>query len=137
MNLSPNFTKEEMLASATARLRNISNIPTDEHLSSLRKLCTDVLQPIRNKYGKPIQVTSGYRSYLLNKAVGGAKVSQHLKGEAADIICDDNHKLWDIICEMILKGEIKVGQLINEKNLRWIHVSLPDHSHYNQILHVN
>ena len=81
-------------------------------------------------------MTSGFRSGKLNKAVRGSATSQHLKGEAADIVSDDNEGLWHLICEMILNGEIAVGQLIDERNLSWIHVSLPDGRHYNQILHL-
>lgn len=135
-HLSKNFTLEELTASATAKIRNIRNIPSPLHLLNLVRLCREVLQPIRDKYGKSIKVTSGYRSETLNKALGGVKTSQHLKGEAADITSADNHELWDIICKMILEGEISVGQLIDEKNLKWIHISVPDSGHRNQILHL-
>lgn len=80
-------------------------------------------------------MTSGYRSEALNKAVRGSATSQHLKGEAADIVSDDNKKLWLLICDMISNGEITVGQLIDEKKL-WIHISLPNERHHNQILHL-
>lgn len=136
MKLSQNFTLEELTFSATAKLRGIDNIPNSQEVVSLKRLCEEILQPIRDKLGKPITITSGYRSSALNKAVGGAKSSQHLRGEAADIISDDNYSLWNLICKLILDKEIKVGQLIDEKNLRWIHISLPDSSHLNQILHL-
>lgn len=95
MNLSQNFTLEEMLDSATARTRKIENKPSPIQLQNLSRLCKDLLQPIRDKFGAPITVTSGFRSETLNNALRGSKTSQHLKGEAADIICNDNHKLWN------------------------------------------
>ncbi|MCH5235695.1 MAG: peptidase M15 [Muribaculaceae bacterium] len=136
MNLTQNFTLEEMTASSTAKGKGIINIPDTQATESLKRLCEEILQPIRNKFGKPVKVTSGYRSDALNTAIGGSKTSQHLKGEAADIICNDNKALWNLIINMIQNQEIRVGQLIDEKNLRWIHISLPDSSHYNQILYL-
>lgn len=136
MKLSKNFTLEELTASATARLRGIDNNPTAAEIQNLSLLCLRILQPIRDKFGSPISITSGFRSPALNKAVRGAKTSQHLTGMAADLISGDNAALWDVICNMILNGEITVGQLIDEKNLSWIHISLPDSRHYNEILHL-
>lgn len=125
MNLSSNFTLEEMIFSSTASRLRIPNNPDKIQIANLRRLCLQILQPIRDKYGEPIRVTSGYRCPGLNNAVGGVSTSQHLHGEAADIISSNNRKLWDLITSMIKKGEIRVGQLINEKNLTWIHISLP------------
>lgn len=135
MNLTQNFTLEELTSSATARIRQIENTPDEKQMANLKKLCENVLQPIREKYGKPIRITSGFRCEKLNKAVGGASSSQHLTGEAADMVCDDNNRLWNLICKMILSGDIKVGQLIDEKQLSWIHISLPNGHNLNQILH--
>lgn len=136
MQLTQNFSLQEMIYSPTANLRGINNTPGEAHLANLTQLCRKVLQPIRFRFQKPIKITSGFRSPKLNQVVGGAKTSQHLKGEAADIISDNNAELWDLICSMILNNEITVGQLIDEKNLRWIHISLPDSLHTNQILHL-
>ena len=77
--------------------------------------------------GAPIIITSGYRSPFLNKAVGGVATSQHLNGEAADIdIGSLNRVLFKIMKEMVEKGEITVGQLLEENRGSWIHVSLPN-----------
>ena len=139
--LSQNFSLEEMIASSTAKSKRIDNTPTPEVIKNLEKLCNEVLQPIRNKYGRAITITSGYRCQALNKAVGGVTTSQHLLGQAADIKCTATTKavLFNIIKDMINKGEIKVGQLIWEygtkKEPNWIHVSLP-YSKTNQIIYL-
>lgn len=141
MKLSENFTLEELTASITAANRKIDNTPDKAALESLTKLCKEVLQPIRNKYGHSIIVTSGYRCPKLNAAVGGAKTSQHMKGQAADIKCTATAKaeLFHLIKKMIENKEIKVGQLIWEYGSKtepsWIHVSLP-YNKVNQILYL-
>lgn len=137
MDLTENFTLKELIYSSTAQRLQISNYPDAQEMENLKKLCKEILQPIRNKLKLPITVTSGYRNSLLNKVLGGAKNSQHISGEAADILCADNYKLWSLINHMIKSGEIVVGQLINEKNLSWIHISLPTGKHNNQILTIN
>lgn len=102
-------------------------------IENLRRLCIEVLQPIRDRYGKPIYINSGYRNPQLNRMVGGSQSSQHCKGQAADIDTNNNKELWTLIVDMIKKGEITVGQLIDESNLAWIHISLP-YTKKNQIL---
>lgn len=134
MQLSENFTLEEFVDSPTAKRLGINNNPGKEQINNLKKLCQTILQPIRNEFGQAITVTSGYRSELLNRKIGGSITSQHLKGEAADIICYDNKRLWELITSMINKGVIRVGQLINERSLSWIHISLTTTSSVNQIL---
>lgn len=139
--LSQNFSLEEMIASSTAKAKKIDNTPTPEVKQNLEKLCKEVLQPIRNRYNRAITVTSGYRCPKLNAAIGGVKTSQHLTGCAADIKCTATSKavLFNIIKDMINKGEIKVGQLIWEYGTKqepnWIHVSLP-FSKVNQIIYL-
>jgi hypothetical protein len=91
---------------------------------SLTALIEKVLDPLREAYGKPIIVTSGYRCEKLNKAVGGAASSQHVKGEAADIRSvqdtpEENKKPFDLIVKLGLPFD----QLINEYNYDWVHVS--------------
>lgn len=134
MKLSENFTLEEMIASSRARVLRIDNIPNEIQIENLKRLCESVLQPIRERIGSPIKVTSGFRCPVLNKSVGGSPTSQHITGEAADIVANDNKKLWQLIMGMIKAREIEVGQLINERNLSWIHISLPTSRLQNQIL---
>ena len=139
---SKNFSKQEMRYSRTAHKNNIENYPPAYADKNLSKLCKTILQPIRDKWGKAIIVTSGYRSIALNKFIGGSKTSQHTKGEAADILPslpEDYDKLKDLIIQMIENGEITVGQLLIERkyNTRWLHISLPTEKHKNDIRILN
>lgn len=141
MALTKNFTLQELTKSATATRLKIDNAPSQRIIKNLTDLATKVLQPIRDKYGKPIIVTSGYRCEQLNKAVGGVTFSQHCQGQAADIksVSDsvaDNKALFDLIVKMIKSGEIVVGQLIDEHNYDWLHISTPSNNKTNQILHI-
>lgn len=142
MKLSKNFTLEELVKSTTALRCNIDNTPSDKEIENLQVLVTKILQPIRDKYGKPIRINSGYRCEKLNKQVGGSKTSQHMTGEAADIETingSNNSKLFNLIKSMIENNEIEVGQLIweygSKKDPNWVHVSLPTKYKKNQILY--
>lgn len=142
MKLSKNFTLEELVKSTTALRCNIDNTPSDKDIENLQNLVTKILQPIRDKYGKPIRINSGYRCEKLNKQVGGSKTSQHRTGEAADIETingNNNSKLFNLIKSMIENNEIEVGQLIweygSKKDPNWVHVSLPTKNKKNQILY--
>lgn len=134
MKLSKNFTLEELTHSSTADAKGIVNYPDNQSIKNLKKLCNDVLQPIRDKYGKPIYINSGYRNPQLNRVVGGSQSSQHCRGEAADIDTNNNKELWNLIVDMIENKEIVVSQLIDEKNLAWIHIALYTGNKKNQIL---
>lgn len=138
IKLSKNFTYDEMIHSATAKRLNIDNTPNARELENLKVLCQTVLQPIRDKRGSAITVTSGYRCHKLNALVGGSKTSQHVFGQAADITLGNptlNKKLFNMIVDMINKKEIRVGQLIDEYNYRWLHISTP-YSKVNNIIHI-
>ena len=118
------FTIKELTKSTTAQQKGIKNIPSKEQEQNLIALIENILDPLREAYGKPIIVTSGYRCQKLNSAVGGAKTSQHLTGEAADIrsvedTVSENKKLFDLIQKLNLPFD----QLIDEYNLNWVHVS--------------
>jgi hypothetical protein len=84
MKLSANFTLREYIKSQTASRRGIDNSPTEVHLDNALALFENVVQPVREHFG-PTIVTSGYRSEMLNAAIGGSPRSQHSKGEAVDI----------------------------------------------------
>lgn len=139
--ITANFTFDELIYSPTANRLGIDNTPDKETKEKLIRLAKEILQPIRNKWGSAIVVTSAYRCEALNKAVGGSKTSQHRLGEAADIKVGSkaqNKALFNLIQKMVSNGELKVGQLIDEYNYSWVHVSLPrtNGKPNNQILHL-
>lgn len=126
------FTIKELSHSDTALAKGIDNFPTADAISNLTKLVDNVLDPLREKYGKPIRVSSGYRSAILNRSVNGATSSQHRLGEAADITTgskDENRRLFAII-----KNELLFDQLIDEKNFSWVHVSFREGRNRKQVL---
>lgn len=136
-----NFSYDELIASSTAKRLGLDNTPTEKEKEKLRELAEYILQPIRDAWKSPIIVNSAFRSEAVNKAVGGVKNSQHRLGEAADITIggkERNRKLFNFIQKLIQKGDIYVGQLIDEYNYSWIHVSLPrtNGKPNNQILHL-
>ena len=88
MKLSENFSLEELIRSSTARRIGLDNIPNDEHLKNLQVVVDEIAQPLRDHFGKPVRINSGYRSPALNDAIGGSKKSQHSKGEALDLEID-------------------------------------------------
>lgn len=115
------FTIQELTRSDTAEEHGIDNTPTKEAKENLVALVDNVLDPLREMYGKPIIVNSGYRCPQLNAAVGGAKNSQHMRGEAADITAgskEENKKLFELIRE-----RLPFDQLLNESDYSWVHVS--------------
>lgn len=136
------FTISEMCYSATAKKYGIDNTPTREIEANLTMFINTVLDPIREKYGKPLRVSSGYRCKKLNDVVGGSKTSQHMKGEAADLIPvdGDTRRLFYLIKEMIDNKEIRCGQLIWEYGTKeapkWVHISIETDKKHNQILYL-
>lgn len=127
MNLTKNFTLEELTASSVARSKNLDNTPCPLCRANLERLAREILQPVRDRYGKAVVISSGYRSEALNKAVGGVANSQHLTGEAADInLGAANPALFRLMKQMVEEGAITVGQLLDENGGQWIHVSLPN-----------
>lgn len=118
------FTLNELTKSSTAQSKGIKNNPSKTQENNLISLVENILDPLREAYGKPIIVTSGFRCKELNKIVGGSSTSQHLKGEAADIRSqedtkEENKKLFDLIVSL----KLPFDQLIDEYDLNWVHVS--------------
>ena len=85
MKLSGHFSLAELTKSQTATRKGIDNKPTLDHIENLTELCTHVLEPTRRNFGKPMVISSGYRSEELCEAIGSSKNSQHAKGQAAEI----------------------------------------------------
>lgn len=127
------FTLDELTFSHTASSLNIPNYPQSDQIRNIVALTDNVLDPLREAWGRPIYVNSGFRCSRLNKVVGGASGSQHLTGEAADITAgnsNDNRALFRLIQSLSLPFD----QLIDEKHYKWIHVSHSTHPR-RQILH--
>jgi hypothetical protein len=120
MQLSFNFTLNEMTRSQAALTFEIDNTPNEAQIEALRLLCEWVLQPLRDKLGKPITVNSGYRNSRVNRIVGGAQRSQHQKGEAADIVV--RGMSVEQLFQFILKSGLPFDQLIEEFD-QWVHIS--------------
>ena len=120
------FTISELTASATAQREGIDNCPPKCAYHLLHVLVEQLLDPIREAWGEPIVVSSGYRCKELNTLIGGVKNSHHLLGCAADIIAGnraDHRKLFKLIVKMHQEGQIRFTQLIWEGDGRWIHIS--------------
>jgi hypothetical protein len=126
MQLSKNLSLAEVTRSETAKRRGVSNMPTEAHIANFKLLAEKVFQPIREHFGVPIHISSGYRSAALNKAIGGAASSQHCSGEAIDIDMDGtavtNAQIFNYI-----KENLEFDQLIwefgTDVNPDWVHVS--------------
>ena len=123
IKLTEHFTLEEMAHSHTALRLGILNVPNTSQIACLKVLCQQVLEPLRKAVGKPVIINSGYRCWLLNQKVGGARNSQHLKGQAADIRVTSvaQGKEWFAW----IMDHTTFDQLIWEqrKSAYWIHVS--------------
>lgn len=137
MRLTAHFTLAEFTRSESAKRHGVSNNPTPEHLQNIKVLCEKVLEPIRAKYG-PINISSGYRSKVLNHYIGGSLSSQHCEGKAADIDMDgmdsaSNKEIFDYI-----KDNLDFDQLIFEFGTKdapdWVHVSYNGIKNRKQVL---
>lgn len=116
------FTIKELTRSETARILGIDNTPPASAVKALNDLVDNVLDPLRESWGGPIRVNSGYRCPELNQAVGGTPGSQHQRGEAADITVGSRRSNRRLL-ELIKRLNLPVDQCIDEKGCRWIHVS--------------
>ena len=128
------FTIKELCKSDTAKNKGIDNTPSTDIMVNLIDLVEAILDPLREWYGKPIRVNSGYRCEALNSAIGGAKNSQHTTGMAADIDAgsvEENKKLFDNI-----KDNLEFDQLIDEKHLSWVHASYHENNNRKQVLYL-
>lgn len=111
------FSFSEMITTSSTAQEN--NLPDWDDINRLLELCRWILDPVREMYGKPIVVTSGFRSSFLNRLVGGVTTSQHMQGLAADLRCDDPKALFDLIAE----SDLPFDQLIYYQKKKFVHVS--------------
>ena len=137
MQLSSNFSLQELTKSQTATRKGIDNTPSPEHQANLQSLCTAILQPIRDHFSQVVTVSSGYRSPELCLAINSKITSQHAKGQAADfeIFGVSNKELADYINE-----NLEYDQLIleywkeSDPNSGWVHCSYSEGNNRNQYL---
>ena len=137
MSLTKNFSLLELTKSQTAERKGIDNTPSTEHQENLKKLCENVLQPIRDHFEQVVSVSSGYRSPVLCAAIGSKSTSQHARGEAADfeIFGISNKELADWI-----HYNTNYDQLIleywneSDPNSGWVHCSYSESNNRRQYL---
>ena len=138
MNLTTNFSLNELTKSQTAERKGIDNTPSTEHQENLKSLCEMILQPIRDHFGQVVSVSSGYRSPELCVAIGSSTKSQHASGCAADfeIFNVSNKELADYIDQ-----NLDYDQLIleywkgeDEPNSGWVHCSFNTQGNRKQYL---
>lgn len=120
MNLSRHFTFAEMTVSEAATRHRLDNTPGPEEMAALKDLCIHILDPLREALGAPVIITSGYRSPDVNRKVKGSKTSQHVMGQAADLIVPG--KSVHQVCTKIVQLKLPFDQLIYEFG-SWTHVS--------------
>lgn len=137
MKLTTNLSLAEVTYSATALRKGIANEPTVNHLINLKAVAENIFQPCRNHFGKPLRVTSGYRSKELNKAIGGSNNSQHSKGEALDMQSTEGYTNRDLF--MFIKDHLEFDQLIGEfpddmGEFAWVHCSYKTEGNRGEVL---
>ena len=137
MNLSNNFTLNELTKSQTATRKGINNEPSTEYVENLIHLAKTILQPVREHFGKPVMISSGYRSPELCEAIGSSAKSQHAKGEAADF---EIHGVDNKVLAAWISANCDFDQLILEfyidgdPNSGWVHCSSKMESSRKQML---
>jgi len=123
MNISPNFTLDELTHSQQAIRSNIDNTPNKSVLINL-SIIASLLESVRKLLGEhPILISSGYRCAKLNTMIGGSKNSQHVMGLAVDFICP-KYGTPKEICQLLLSSGLQFDQMICEGT--WVHLSLAD-----------
>ena len=128
MIISEHITLSEVIRSDSAKRLGISNMPTPQHIENLKAIAENIFEPIRAHFRCPIYISSGYRSKELNKALNGAKTSQHLLGEALDLDVDGNpYGITNAMIYDYISMKLDFDQLIwefgNTVNPDWVHVS--------------
>jgi hypothetical protein len=128
VKLSKNLTLKECLRSKTAKRLGIDNTPEDETvIKNLEKVARFIFQPLRDAFGCPIYVSSGYRCPDLNRAIGGSKRSQHMEGRALDLDADVYQNCTNAQIFNWIKNNLDFDQIVwefgTEDNPDWVHVS--------------
>ena len=125
MKISQHLTLAELIRSESAKRLGISNMPTEEHIENLKQLAENIFEPIRNHFGSPIYISSGYRSQKLNAAIGGSMNSQHSRGMAIDIDMDGTDIKNSAIFEYAktLPFDQLIWEFGTKDNPDWVHIS--------------
>ena len=139
MKLSNYLSLAEVTRSDTAKRKGISNEPTPEHLDNLKTIAVEVFDKVREHFGVPIFVSSGYRSAALNKAIGGSSTSDHNLGKALDLDQDGHgNGVTNADVFKFIKDNLEFDQLIwefgTDKNPDWVHVGYRKGANRKQIL---
>lgn len=137
-NISKHITYNEATISPTSLRFGIENTPTDKQLEAMKKVASVCFEPLREWYGKPIKINSFFRCTLLNEKVGGAKNSQHAKGEAIDISAgskEENKKLFDW-CKANLVWDQLIWEYGNDVGPDWVHISFRQGENRNKVIRI-
>lgn len=126
IKLSENFTLREMCRSWTAEQHHIDNKPDSYIIFNLKRLCREVLQPVRDKWGKTMRINSGYRSAALNKEVGGVPTSFHVTGRAADIHVSGDTEGRALAALLLAQKSTDLVLLEKKRGNYWVHVQISD-----------
>jgi zinc D-Ala-D-Ala carboxypeptidase len=132
IQFTKNFSLQELLLTSNRKFDLEQYNPPNEVIENLRALCIHILQPLRDALGTPVNINSGYRCPSLNTSIGGAKGSQHMTGQAADIV-DLNHGN-EFLFNKIKELDLPFDQMIDEFDFRWVHVSYDPARNRRQIL---
>ena len=136
--MTEHFTLNEFLRSDTASRYKIDNTPNKEQLENIEFVAIQ-LEIIRSYYNKPMFISSGFRTKELNTLLKGSKTSQHMQGLAVDINLktkDENKIFFNLVNKLIQEKNIKVYQLIDEYNYKWVHIGFSKTNPKGQILHL-
>tara|TARA_R110000824_G_scaffold339782_1_gene526310 strand:+ start:698 stop:1141 length:444 start_codon:yes stop_codon:yes gene_type:complete len=125
MKLSPHFSLAEMTKSQTALRLGLDNNPDPDKVASLRRLCEEVLEPVRRNFDRPVIINSGYRAEAVNKAIGSTPTSQHCKAQAADIEIPgiDNLELYNWLTRNGDYDQLILEYYTGDPQSGWVHVS--------------
>ena len=132
--MTKHFTLDELTRSATAARKGIDNNPDQEVEGNLLALCENILEPIRKYLGQPLRITSGYRSAKLNRVLGGARRSQHVEGEAADITCQGRNAEVFSYALKALDYDQLIWEFGTADEPQWVHVSFNECNNRNEAL---
>ena len=133
-SISEHITYAEATVSNKAKQLGISNTPNERELKAMKLLAETIFEPLRKWYGKPIQVTSFFRSAKINKAIGGSATSQHSLGQAIDIdTVSDNKKLFDYIKDNLVFDQL-IWEYGDDNTPAWIHISYTETRNRKQVL---